>query len=154
MELCRNLDDAIIRQRWRVGDLDAVGEFDALDNFGHWFWFCRNSSPETAAVVRDLFCWFANEGVPIYRLQQRLEQLGIVSPRGYPKWNGSALHGILTNRSTSVRSWPIGPAPTRLSDGAPLCWQRALAAPGRRERSTGRVDRRRPGARDHRPRAV
>jgi site-specific DNA recombinase len=50
-----------------------------------------------AAVVRDLFTWFADEGVPIYRLQQRLNQLGIVSPRGHRTWNSSALHGVLTN---------------------------------------------------------
>jgi site-specific DNA recombinase len=50
-----------------------------------------------AAVVRDLFTWFADEGAPIYRLQQRLNRLGIVSPRGHRTWNSSALHGVLTN---------------------------------------------------------
>jgi site-specific DNA recombinase len=50
-----------------------------------------------AAVVRDLFAWFADEGATIYGLRQRLDQLGIVSPRGYRTWNGSALHGVLTN---------------------------------------------------------
>jgi site-specific DNA recombinase len=50
-----------------------------------------------AAVVRDLFTWFADEGMPIYGLQRRLDQLWIVSPRGHRSWNSSALHGILTN---------------------------------------------------------
>jgi site-specific DNA recombinase len=50
-----------------------------------------------AAVVRDLFTWFADEGMPIYGLQRRLDQLGIVSPRGHRRWNSSALHGVLTN---------------------------------------------------------
>ena len=50
-----------------------------------------------AAVVRDLFTWFADEGAPIYGLQRRLDRLGIVSPRGHRTWNGSALHGVLTN---------------------------------------------------------
>jgi len=50
-----------------------------------------------AAVVRDLFTWFADEGTSIYGLQRRLDQLGTVSPRGYRTWNNSALHGVLTN---------------------------------------------------------
>ena len=50
-----------------------------------------------AAVVRDLFTWFADEAMPIYGLQRRLDQLGIVSPRGHRTWNSSALHGVLTN---------------------------------------------------------
>src|SRR4051812_15190116 len=36
------------------------------------------------AVVRDLFAWFADEGATILAMRQRLAQLGIVSPRGYP----------------------------------------------------------------------
>ena len=50
-----------------------------------------------AAVVRDLFAWFADEGATIYELRRRLDQLGVVSPRGCRTWNGSALHGVLTN---------------------------------------------------------
>ena len=50
-----------------------------------------------AAVVRDLFTWFADQGMPIYGVQRRLDQLGIVSPRGHRRWNSSALHGVLTN---------------------------------------------------------
>jgi site-specific DNA recombinase len=50
-----------------------------------------------AAVVRDLFVWFADEGQSIYALQRRLDRLGITSPRGHRTWNGSALRGVLTN---------------------------------------------------------
>jgi len=50
-----------------------------------------------AAVVRDLFAWFADEGATIYELRRRLDQFGVVSPRGCRTWNGSALHGVLTN---------------------------------------------------------
>ncbi len=50
-----------------------------------------------AAVVRDLFAWFADEGATILAMRQRLARLGIASPRGYPTWNASALHGVLTN---------------------------------------------------------
>jgi site-specific DNA recombinase len=50
-----------------------------------------------AAVVRDLFAWFADEGQPLYALQRRLDRLGIASPRGHRLWSSSALHGVLTN---------------------------------------------------------
>src|SRR5687767_10627409 len=50
-----------------------------------------------AAVVRDLFAWFADEGATIHAMRQRLARLGITSPRGHPTWNASALHGVLTN---------------------------------------------------------
>jgi site-specific DNA recombinase len=50
-----------------------------------------------AAVVRDVFAWFAEEGQPIYALQRRLKQLGIASPQGHQPWSTSILHGVLTN---------------------------------------------------------
>jgi site-specific DNA recombinase len=50
-----------------------------------------------AAVVRDLFAWVADEGATILALTQRLDRLGIVSPRGQRTWNASALRGVLTN---------------------------------------------------------
>jgi site-specific DNA recombinase len=50
-----------------------------------------------AAVVRDLFAWFADEGATILAIRQRLHRLGIASPRGHRTWNASALHGVLTN---------------------------------------------------------
>jgi site-specific DNA recombinase len=50
-----------------------------------------------AAVVRDVFAWFAEEGQPIYALQRRLKQLGIASPQGHQPWSTSTLHGVLTN---------------------------------------------------------
>ncbi len=50
-----------------------------------------------AAVVRDLFAWYADEGVTVTALVQRLGRLGIASPRGRPNWSPSALRGVLTN---------------------------------------------------------
>src|SRR3954471_22093555 len=50
-----------------------------------------------AAVVRDLFAWYADEGVTVMALVQRLGRLGIASPRGRPNWSPSALRGVLTN---------------------------------------------------------
>ena len=50
-----------------------------------------------AAVVRDLFVWYADEGATILTLIRRLAQLGITSPKGCPTWSPSALRGLLTN---------------------------------------------------------
>ena len=50
-----------------------------------------------AAVVRDLFVWFADERQSIYALRQNLDQLGVASPRGHRPWSTSALHSVLTN---------------------------------------------------------
>src|SRR4051794_14130344 len=44
-----------------------------------------------AAVVRDLFAWFTDEGATIVASIQRLARLGIASPRGHWTWNASAL---------------------------------------------------------------
>jgi site-specific DNA recombinase len=50
-----------------------------------------------AAVVRDLFVWYADEGATILALIRRLARLGIPSPKGCPTWSPSALRGLLTN---------------------------------------------------------
>jgi site-specific DNA recombinase len=50
-----------------------------------------------ATVVRDLFAWYADEGVTILALIRRLQRLGITSPRGRPTWSPATLRGLLTN---------------------------------------------------------
>jgi site-specific DNA recombinase len=50
-----------------------------------------------AAVVRDLFAWYADQGTTLIALIQRLERLGIASPKGRPTWSPSALRCLLTN---------------------------------------------------------
>ena len=50
-----------------------------------------------AAVVRDLFAWFADEGATVLGLVQRLDRLGVASPMGHRAWSPSALRGLLTN---------------------------------------------------------
>ena len=50
-----------------------------------------------AAVVRDLFAWFADEGAAVFTLVQRLHRLGIASPRGHQTWSPSSLRGVLSN---------------------------------------------------------
>jgi site-specific DNA recombinase len=50
-----------------------------------------------AAVVRDLFTWFADEGATVFALMQRLHRLGIASPRERRSWTLSSLRHVLTN---------------------------------------------------------
>src|ERR671939_864028 len=50
-----------------------------------------------AAVVRDLFAWYADGDATIIGLIQRLQQLGIASPKGHRTWNSSVLRRVLTN---------------------------------------------------------
>jgi site-specific DNA recombinase len=50
-----------------------------------------------AAIVRDIFAWYADEGVTIRRLIRRLQQLGISSPTGQQTWSSSTLQSVLTN---------------------------------------------------------
>jgi site-specific DNA recombinase len=50
-----------------------------------------------AALVRDLFAWYGDEGATLLGLRKRLLQLGITSPQGRRTWSSAALHGLLTN---------------------------------------------------------
>src|SRR5215217_8672857 len=50
-----------------------------------------------AAVVRDLFARFADEGATVIALVQRLHRLGIRSPRGHRSWSTSVLRNVLSN---------------------------------------------------------
>src|SRR5689334_20369236 len=50
-----------------------------------------------AAVVRDLFAWFVDEGVSVCGLARRLRGLGVASPWGLRSWCLSAVRRVLTN---------------------------------------------------------
>jgi site-specific DNA recombinase len=50
-----------------------------------------------AALLRDLFAWYGDEGATLLGLRKRLLQLGITSPQGRRTWSSAALHGLLTN---------------------------------------------------------
>src|SRR3954471_20325456 len=50
-----------------------------------------------AAVVRDLFAWFVDEGASVSELARRLRHLGIASPFGLGSWCLSAVRRVLTN---------------------------------------------------------
>ncbi len=53
--------------------------------------------PAEAAVVREMFAWYAEECTSIHSLAKRLQERGIRTPRGHTRWNESTLRGILTN---------------------------------------------------------
>src|SRR3712207_366482 len=50
-----------------------------------------------AAVVRDLFGWFADEGASVCELTRRLHRLGIASPSGLEGWHFSTVRNVLNN---------------------------------------------------------
>src|SRR3954451_7192161 len=88
-----------------------------------------------AAVVRDLFVWYADEGATILALIRRLARLGIPSPKGCPTWSPSALRGLLTNPAYTGQVFAnrgrMSPSRTRRS---------ALLPVGRRGSTRHRAD--------------
>jgi site-specific DNA recombinase len=50
-----------------------------------------------AAIVAEMFAWYAEEGRSLYGLAQRLQQGAVPTPSGLRRWNLANLHVILTN---------------------------------------------------------
>jgi site-specific DNA recombinase len=50
-----------------------------------------------AAVVRQIFTWYIEDGLTLYRVAERLIGQGIPTPSGRPFWNPSSVRKILTN---------------------------------------------------------
>jgi site-specific DNA recombinase len=50
-----------------------------------------------AAVVHDLFAWYAEDTCSFFELARRLHRLGVVSPMGRKHWNLNTIHNMLTN---------------------------------------------------------
>ena len=50
-----------------------------------------------AAVVAEMFAWYAEEGRSLYGLAQKLQQDAVPTPSGLRRWNLASLHVILTN---------------------------------------------------------
>jgi site-specific DNA recombinase len=53
--------------------------------------------PAEAAVVQELFAGYLEEHSSLYSLAAHLQELGIASPNGRPRWPANSLRGILTN---------------------------------------------------------
>jgi site-specific DNA recombinase len=50
-----------------------------------------------AAVVAEMFAWYAEEGRSLYGLAQKLQRDAVATPSGLRRWNLASLHVILTN---------------------------------------------------------
>jgi len=50
-----------------------------------------------AAVIQEMFSWYANEGKSLFSLAKHLQALGVLTPRGHKRWNQATIRGILTN---------------------------------------------------------
>jgi site-specific DNA recombinase len=50
-----------------------------------------------AAVVRQIFTWYVEDGLTLYRVAERLIAVGVPTPSGRPFWNPSSVRKILTN---------------------------------------------------------
>jgi site-specific DNA recombinase len=50
-----------------------------------------------AAVVREMFASYLQEGVSLYGVVQQLHKLGVPSPQGNEYWSTATVRGILTN---------------------------------------------------------
>jgi site-specific DNA recombinase len=52
-----------------------------------------------AALVRQIFGWYVDDGLTLYQVALRLTQQKIPTPRGQSLWNASSVRKILTNPS-------------------------------------------------------
>lgn len=98
---------------------------------------------ESAPVVRDIFRWFADEGLSLRGVAQRLTHLGVATARGGSHWSPTTISKILNNsaykgelvyqktervRGGSTRKqrpesdWIVIPVPRVVTDGT---WDRA-----------------------------
>jgi len=50
---------------------------------------------EEAALVRQIFAWYADEGLSVRRIARRLTKAGHVPPRGGKRWGATTVHRIL-----------------------------------------------------------
>jgi site-specific DNA recombinase len=50
-----------------------------------------------AVHVQDMFNWYLEEGHSLMGLTKRLQNPGVISPDGNPRWNTATVRGILTN---------------------------------------------------------
>lgn len=52
-----------------------------------------------AAVVRQIFTWYVEEGLTLYQVAKGLTMKEIPTPKGYPVWTASTVRKILLNES-------------------------------------------------------
>jgi site-specific DNA recombinase len=52
-----------------------------------------------AAIVRQIFAWYVDDGLTLYGIAKRLTDAGIATPRGQAIWNAASVRKILVNPS-------------------------------------------------------
>jgi site-specific DNA recombinase len=53
--------------------------------------------PPEAALVQQIFDWYAEDGATLYTVTKRLYQCGAKTPKGRSRWPGATIRGMLTN---------------------------------------------------------
>jgi len=65
----------------------------------------RAINEEEAQIVRLIFKWLVEDRLNIYRIAQRLQEMGIRTKKGHKHWSHSTLRGILTNPAYCGRAY-------------------------------------------------
>src|SRR5919202_4062129 len=73
-----------------------------------------------AAVVGEIFAWYADEGCSLFGLAKKLQENAVAPPRGL--WNVTSLRGILTNPAHTGTTMPDGSR----GRAAPAPWPRPV----------------------------
>ncbi len=71
-----------------------------------------------AAIVREMFAWYADEAHSFCSLARLLEQRGIRTSTGLARWNLASIHGLLTNPAYAARSMAIAGTAAAAWNGA------------------------------------
>src|SRR5438093_2959525 len=90
-----------------------------------------------ASVIRQMFAWYAEEGLSMHAIAARLTQLGIPTSRGGTHWNPATVKGLLRNEvyagtAYGNRDYEVEPRRWRGGGGS---------AGGGEPHTTGRVPR-------------
>jgi site-specific DNA recombinase len=94
---------------------------------------------EEAAVVRQMFAWYVEEGLPLRAIGRRLMAAQIPSPSGSDHWNTSSVRKLLTNHAYRGITY------ANQQEMVPARRRRPLVKPAAAD-GTGRTFRRRPPA--------
>jgi site-specific DNA recombinase len=62
------------------------------------------TEPGEAVLVAQMFGWYLEPQVTLYRLAARLTGLGVATPTGKPRWNVASVRGILRNPAYTGRA--------------------------------------------------
>lgn len=108
-------------------------------------------SETQAAVVRQIFAWYLEEGASLSSIVNWLFEHGVASPTGKPRWRHTTVRFLLRNPAYSGPSTPVAPALAGRRCGARRCNPWASAIMTRRSharaRSGWRPARSRPSSR-------